>query len=77
MARPKYKNAELEKRIPKNNNKSGLSLSWEKLTDQDMEIVAYYAIQENTVSHIRFYVIIEDRISFLFGCLFVTKQIVY
>ena len=46
---PKYRNQKLEKMINDNKNESSVYLNSEKLTDQDMEIVAYYLLRKNTV----------------------------
>jgi len=45
-----YRNPELERKINDNKNEPSFSLSWESLTDDDMEIVAYYLLRNNTVS---------------------------
>ncbi len=47
---PQYRNAQLEERINKKGNDSSLNLCYIQLTNEDMEIVAYYAIQNNEVS---------------------------
>ncbi len=47
---PQYRNAELEQLIKKNKNSSSLSLRSMGLSDEDMEIVAYYALRNNNVS---------------------------
>lgn len=47
---PKYRNTELEKRIAEKKDNSCLDLESLRLTDQDMEIVAYYALRSNKVS---------------------------
>jgi len=52
---------ELEKFITEMKGVTELDLSRENLTDQDMEIVAYYALQEDEVSDVVFYVIITER----------------
>jgi hypothetical protein len=49
---PKYKNPKLEQTIKKNIEESVLSLNDEGLTDDDMEIVAYYLLQNNQVNHL-------------------------
>jgi hypothetical protein len=46
---PKFRNATLEQKIAEHENKEVLDLNSMKLTDADMEIVAYYAIQRNKV----------------------------
>ncbi len=51
LPKPKHQNATLEKLIAERKDETELSLSWKKLTDEDMEIVAYYALQENRVSN--------------------------
>lgn len=50
VPKPEYRNAKLEQRINKNKNQSEIQLDGQELTDQDMQIVSYYAIQENNVS---------------------------
>jgi hypothetical protein len=40
----------LEKIIEENKNRPSLSLILTRITDQDAEIVAYYAIRDNEVS---------------------------
>ena len=50
LSKPKYKNANIEKLIADNKDGCELYLTNTGLTDEDMEIVAYYAIQENKVS---------------------------
>ncbi|CAF1663345.1 unnamed protein product, partial [Adineta ricciae] len=42
-----YRNADLEQAIANQKGKTELRLSYKSLTDKDMEIVAYYAIQEH------------------------------
>jgi hypothetical protein len=59
LSKPQYRNAELEKLIAKKKDGSELDLYSKQLTAQDMEIVAYYALQENKVSNIVFYIIIR------------------
>ena len=46
---PKFRNPKLEKLIENNKNGKILSLKGMKLTDQDMEIVAYYGIRNDQV----------------------------
>lgn len=46
----KYNNLELENIIDNNKTNSNLYLSYKKLTDADMEIVASYALKNNTAS---------------------------
>lgn len=50
----KYKNPELEQIINKNKNYSSLYLSAKGLIDDDMEIIAYYLLQNNHVSDVVF-----------------------
>ena len=50
---PPYYNAELEKLIAQNGGSSELNLSWKKLTDQDMRIVAN-ALRKNKVREYSF-----------------------
>ena len=47
-----YRNADLEREIANQKGKSELSLRSKNLTAKDMEIVAYYAMQENKVSKV-------------------------
>jgi hypothetical protein len=49
---PRHKNPKLEQTIKKNIEQSELSLNYESLTDDDMEIVAYYLLQNNQVNHL-------------------------
>ncbi len=49
---PRHKNPKLEQTIKKNIEQSELSLTYEGLTDDDMEIVAYYLLQNNQVNHL-------------------------
>jgi hypothetical protein len=51
LSPPKYKNAKLEQKINENKNASELDLSESEITDEDMEIVGYYALQNNKVSN--------------------------
>jgi hypothetical protein len=60
LPKPKHKNAKLEQFIAEKKGETNLKLSCE-LTDEDMAIVAYYALQENTVSHVEFYAMTEER----------------
>jgi len=62
---PKYKNTKLEQKINENKDKSELWLNGLSLTDNDMEIVAYYLLQINQVSHILFvfFLVKEQRTS--------------
>ncbi|CAF4251026.1 unnamed protein product [Rotaria sp. Silwood2] len=46
---PQYRNNELERMITDNKDSSELNLQSKGLTDQDMEIVAYYALRNNQV----------------------------
>jgi hypothetical protein len=64
LSKPKHKNAQLEQLIAQKNGETKLDLSWKKLTAEDMLIVAYYALQENTVSDVEFYVMTEERNGF-------------
>ncbi len=50
LHKPKYRNTTLEKLITENKDKAKLNLLNGDWTDEDMEIVAYYAIQDNKVS---------------------------
>ena len=49
---PKYRNPTLEQTIAKNENQEKLQLNFMELSDADMEIVAYYALQRNKVIQI-------------------------
>jgi len=49
---PKFRNPTLEQKITEHGNQKKLDLEWMKLTDADMEIVAYYAIRTNKVRQI-------------------------
>jgi len=51
---PKHKNPELQEKINKNKNELDLSLGRSNLTNEDMEIVAYYLLQKNKVSNVVF-----------------------
>jgi hypothetical protein len=64
LPKPKHKNAQLEQLIDEKKGEIELSLSYMKLTAEDMAIVAYYALQENTVSDVEFYVMTEERNGF-------------
>lgn len=55
LLKPKHNNKALETFIVYTGNAMELNLSNKKLTDQDMEIVAYYAIQENKVNYYVFH----------------------
>jgi len=48
---PKYKNTKLEQKINENKNKSELWLNSLSLTDNDVQIVAYYLLQMNKVGN--------------------------
>ena len=52
LPKPVYRNADLEREIANEKGKSELNLRWKQLTAKDMEIVAYYAMQENKVSNV-------------------------
>ena len=52
LSKPVYRNADLEREIANEKGKSELNLGYKELTDKDMEIVAYYAMQENKVSKV-------------------------
>ncbi len=58
LSKATYQNSLLEELLAEKKGESELNLSSKKLTSQDMEIVAYYAVQENKVSDAVFYVII-------------------
>jgi hypothetical protein len=58
LSKPTYQNTALEDFIAGKKGETELKLSWKNLTDKDLEIVAYYALQENKVSGVIFYVII-------------------
>jgi hypothetical protein len=59
---PKYKNTKLEQKINENKDKSELWLNRLSLTDNDMEIVAYYLLQINKVSHVVFvFLLLKSR----------------
>jgi len=49
---PKYENRELQQIIDNKKNESRLSLSYKGLTDDDMEIVGYYLLENNKVSDV-------------------------
>ncbi len=61
LPKPKHQNARLEQIIAQKKGETKLSLPWKKLTGKDMAIVVYYALQENTVSDVEFYVMTEER----------------
>jgi hypothetical protein len=48
---PKYQNDKLRQIIVQQKGKSTLDLRRKNLTNQDMEIVAFYALQNNMVSN--------------------------
>lgn len=54
LLKPKYRNSELEELITGQEDTAELYLSYWRLEDKDMEIVAYYALQESKVSNILF-----------------------
>jgi len=51
---PKHKNPELQEKINEKKNKLYLRLARSNLTNEDMEIVAYYLLQNNKVSNVVF-----------------------
>jgi hypothetical protein len=51
---PKHKNPELQEKINENKNELCLILERSNLTNEDMEIVAYYLLQNNKVSNVVF-----------------------
>ncbi len=51
---PKHQNPELENIVKENQGKSKLYLTGKKLSDDDMEIVAYYLAQNHKVSNVVF-----------------------
>ncbi len=59
LSKPVYRNTELERRIAKEKTSTELDFSVKGFTDQDAEIVAYYALCINTVSTIQSSVITE------------------
>ena len=52
LPKPTYRNEELEQILQQNAASSDLNLDKKNLTDDDMLIVAYFGIQQNTVSTI-------------------------
>ena len=56
LPKPKYRNEMLEALIAATNNGTELDLSWKQLIDQDMKIIAYYAIQENQVKNFSYFI---------------------
>jgi len=52
LSKPTYQNEELEQILQQNAANSDLNLDKKNLTDDDMLIVAYFGIQQNTVSTI-------------------------
>ncbi len=64
LPKPKHQNAQLEQLIAENKGETKLSLNTKELTDEDMKIVAYYALQENTVSNVVFDVMTKERNGF-------------
>jgi hypothetical protein len=68
---PQYKNPGLEHKINENKDKLELYLSDQGLTDDDMEIVAYYVLKNNKVSNVVFFLLLKGRQEFcshLFSC---------
>jgi len=51
---PTYRNKRLEQMIDENKNESYVDFSDKDLTNDDMEIVAYYLLRNNTVSNVVF-----------------------
>jgi len=51
LSKPTYQNEKLQQEIEQNKT-SELSLYRWNLTDHDMQIIAYYAIQQNQVSYV-------------------------
>lgn len=51
ISKPTYRNSELERLIATAKTSAKLDLSWKKLTDQDAQVVAYYALIINKVNH--------------------------
>ena len=51
LSKPTYQNEKLQQKIEQNKT-SELSLSQWNLTDDDMQTIAYYAIQQNQVSYV-------------------------
>ncbi|CAF1061351.1 unnamed protein product [Rotaria sordida] len=48
LSQPQYRNPELEKKLAEKKNTAKLELESMNLTDKDMEIVAHYALKNNT-----------------------------
>jgi hypothetical protein len=48
---PAYRNPTLEKQMLKDEDKEYLGVDWMDLSDDDMQLVAYHAIINNTVIH--------------------------
>jgi hypothetical protein len=63
---PQYRNAVLEEQITKNKNSSSLSLIHMRLSIEDMEIVAYYALRNNNVSVLSSYFLLIDLEKFVY-----------
>ncbi len=49
--KPAYRNPTLEKQMLKDEDKEYLGIDWMDLSDDDMQLVAYHAIINNTVIH--------------------------
>jgi hypothetical protein len=47
---PKYRNPKLEKKIDENKHESSVDLSRASLTDDDIDLVAYYLLRNNKVN---------------------------
>jgi len=54
---PQYGNPSLERKIANNKDSVELQFTRQSLTDDDMEIVAYYALRKNKVNHIALFTI--------------------
>jgi hypothetical protein len=67
LSQPTYTNTELQQRIEQNKNKLIACFNEKNLNDQDMELIGYYLLQNNTVINILFLKINSKHINSLFS----------
>lgn len=60
LKKPVHQNTNLEELIHGHHDKTELHLSYERLTADDMQLVAYYALQENMVRNTLFLLLLQS-----------------
>jgi hypothetical protein len=62
---PQYRNAKLEQIIANTAGSTELKLFYKQLTADDMEIIVYYALRNNKVKTVAFFIISKSKEIFL------------